>query len=102
MWRDGPPRRGAWRILLGVEDDAALARALAEAGRDRQAGGAGVVVGTAAPAGAVVLGGVEFSALPLVASPGPHVSVDVDSRVLMAFAAQLALLLRPPNSGSTP
>jgi len=77
VWRDGPPRRGAWRVLLGVEDDAALARALADVGRDRQAAGAGVFVGTSAPSGEVVVGGVGFPALPLIASSGAHVSVDV-------------------------
>ncbi|HSJ45114.1 MAG TPA: DUF4118 domain-containing protein [Euzebyales bacterium] len=37
-------RRGGWRILLGVKDDAAMRRALLSAGRERRDAGASVLV----------------------------------------------------------
>ena len=75
MPNNGDPRLGAWHILLGVDDDAALRRALLAEGRERRAAGDCVLVGCFEPPhpGAAELDGL--SVLPLL--PDEHGRVDL-------------------------
>ncbi|HEX6254449.1 MAG TPA: DUF4118 domain-containing protein [Euzebyales bacterium] len=73
------PRRGGWRILLGVDDDAALRRALLSAGRERREAGAAVIVGCFEPPQPEAAGLDGMPVLPLVPRSGGAASVDVES-----------------------
>jgi two-component system sensor histidine kinase KdpD len=72
----GDPQRGGWRILLGVDDDAALRRALLTAGRDRRNAGASVIVACfEPPQPAAGLDGLPV--LPLVSRADSSARVDL-------------------------
>lgn len=72
-------RRGVWRILLGVDDDAALRQALLAAARERRAAGATVVVGSfESPAG----NGTDLDGmpgLPILSTRYGHDGVDLEA-----------------------
>jgi two-component system sensor histidine kinase KdpD len=64
----GSPRRGGWRILLGVEDDAAMQRALLSAGRERRDAGASVIVACFEPPRTDAAGLDGMPVLPLLST----------------------------------
>ena len=73
------PRRGGWRILLGVDDDAALRRALLSAGRERRDAGATVIVGCFEPPQPEAVGLDGMPVLPLVPQSDSAARVDLQS-----------------------
>jgi two-component system, OmpR family, sensor histidine kinase KdpD len=72
-------RRGVWRILLGVEDDAAVRRALLAAARERRAAGATVVVGCFEPPAGSVTDLDGLPVLPLLSTRYGHDGVDLEA-----------------------
>jgi hypothetical protein len=70
-------RRGGWRILLGVEDDAAMRRALLSAGRDRRDAGGSVLVACFEPPQTEAAGLDGMPVLPLLSAADGSERVDL-------------------------